>query len=92
MISAAKSLFYKSRTYDAIMQALAKAGVPDVGRIGRWLSANKVDQKRGDALAMIAQMRAELAPAVAPFRPAYRFAHTIAWEESLRRSSEPSRP
>jgi hypothetical protein len=92
VVSAAKSLFYKSRTYDAIMQALAKAGVTDVGRIGPRLSVDRVDQKRADALAMIAQMRAELAPAVAPFRPAYRFAHTIAWEESVRRSGEPPRP
>lgn len=89
MIRAAKASFYKNRTYGAIVRAAADIESLDAERIEAWLSAHSVDQKQADALAMVEQVRAALSLQVAPFRPAYRFAHTSVWEESVRRSCLP---
>jgi hypothetical protein len=89
MTGVAKALFYKNRTYSAIVKAAADIEEADRSRIEAWLTANSVDQKRADAAAMVEQVRADLGIGVPPLRPAYRFAHTSAWEENVRRASDP---
>jgi hypothetical protein len=77
----AKGLFYKERSYQAIMQSAA-AGLPAalLKAFTDWLPTGRVDQKRRDALAMIDTIRAHLAGGVEPLRVSYRLAETAAWQ------------
>jgi hypothetical protein len=85
----AKTLFYKERTYDAVMQAAAASGSPAGALRGfaDWLRAGRRDQKRLDALAMLDAIRIHLADGVAPLRVTYQLAETVAWS-AARRSAE----
>lgn len=84
----AKCLFYKERTYEAIVAAAAAERIPEeaLRRFAAWVPGGKVDQKRSDALEMIAAMADQLSRGVAPLAPSFAFAHTFAWEEALRRA------
>src|SRR4029077_21255418 len=78
----AKSLFYKERTYDAVLQRAASSGLP-VGALrdfAAWLPSNRIDQKRRDAEALFDAIRAHLAAAPPPLRVTFALADTIAWE------------
>lgn len=82
----AKRLFYKERSYEAIMQAAAAAGLPEasLGEFVAWLPGGRVDQKSLDALAMLDAIRADLAAGVRPLRVSYRLAETAAWQAARR--------
>jgi hypothetical protein len=73
-----KTLFYKERSWDAVLQLAAKRNLlpmlPD--HFAAWLRDERVDQKRADALEMIATIRAHLAAGVAPLSVSYRFQDT----------------
>jgi hypothetical protein len=58
----AKSLFYKERTYDAVLQKTAGSGLPaaPLRDLTNWLPTSRIDQKRLDAVALLAT-RAHLA-------------------------------
>jgi hypothetical protein len=83
LIAAAKALFYKERTY-----AVALRDIPERERnaFARWLPRGRVDQKRRDAEAMIAVIRAELAAGAAPLGVSYRLAESAAWRAARRRA------
>jgi hypothetical protein len=85
LIAAAKALFYKERTYAAMLRH-----VPEHERAGftRWLPRGRVDQKRRDAEAMIAAIRAELEAGVVPLRVAYTLAESAAWHAARRRADD----
>jgi hypothetical protein len=74
----AKNLFYKERSWDAIFR-LAKirgwAPMP-VAEFRAWLRGRSLDQKRLDALEMVAAIRAKLATGIAPLRVSYQFEDT----------------
>jgi hypothetical protein len=84
----AKRLFYKERTYDAVLAAAAAEGVPgpSLARLGAWLPTGQVDRKRLDALALVEAIAEHLARGVQPFEASFAFAHTYAWEEARRRA------
>jgi hypothetical protein len=86
----AKSLFYKERTYEAVLQAAGSSGLPSAALrdITAWLPAGRVDQKRLDANALLDAIRAHLAGAAsAPLRVAYKLAASAAWE-AIRKYAE----
>jgi hypothetical protein len=83
----AKSLFYKDRTYDAIIRTATEFGLAAdaLGRFANWLPEGKVDQKRIDAMSLLQAITAHLARGVTPMQVSYRFAHTFAWEDARQR-------
>jgi hypothetical protein len=99
LVRIAKSLFYKDRTYEAIIEAATERGLaPEaLGRFTNWLPAGNVDQKRIDAVNLREAVTAHLAGGVTPMQVSYRFAHTFAWEdarqriESTARAAKPAR-
>jgi hypothetical protein len=82
----AKGLFYKARSYEAVLQAAATAGFPPaaLSRLSTWLPQGRVDRKREDAEAMLAAIRAHLDAGVAPLRVSWRMAETAAWRVAAR--------
>jgi hypothetical protein len=84
----AKHMFYKDRTYDAILKMAADRGfAPEALRhFARWLPHGHVDQKRIDADEMLDAVAAHLAGGITPMDVSYRFAHTFAWEEARQRT------
>jgi hypothetical protein len=88
LVSIAKSLFYKDRTYDAILKTATEHGLaPEaLHRFVGWLPGGGVDQKRIDAEEMLQAIVAHLARGVTPLKVSYQFAHTFAWEEARRRA------
>jgi hypothetical protein len=87
LVSIAKSLFYKDRTYEAILKAATEQGLaPElVGGFASWLPGGQVDQKRIDASEMLEAMTAHISSGVIPLKVSYEFSHTFAWEEARRR-------
>jgi len=77
----AKGLFYKERTYQAVLRDAAAAGLSAavLGRFFDWLPAGRTDRKQLDALAMLDAVREQLAAGAAPLRVSYRLAETAAW-------------
>jgi hypothetical protein len=82
LIKIAKSLFYKDRTYDAVLQRAAASGLPSawLRDLAAWLPSNHIDQKRCDAEALLAAIRAHLAATPPPLRVPYTLAETVAWD------------
>jgi hypothetical protein len=79
-----KSLFYKDRTYEAILNATTEQDLaPEAARrFAAWLPSGKVDQKRIDADEMLQAIAAHIAGGVIPLEVSYEFSHTFAWEEA----------
>ncbi len=82
----AKALFYKERTYRALLDAAAAAGA-DSGALSRfehWLTTGRVHQKQRDALAMVRAIATLLAAGVLPLQVDYELANTAAWQAAIR--------
>jgi hypothetical protein len=88
LLRAAKSLFYKDRTYEAILRGADTSGLCQDALRGfmAWLPSGRVDQKRLDALEMVQAIIAHLSRGVSPLEVSYDFAHTFAWEDARRRA------
>jgi hypothetical protein len=89
LVQIAKYLFYKDRTYDAILKIAATQGLASPEQLCRfsgWLPHGQVDQKRIDAEAMLRALMTDLSSGVTPLEVSYRFAHTFAWEEARQRT------
>jgi hypothetical protein len=73
-----KTLFYKERSWDAILQLATGRGLPPMplNDFVAWLPAGRVDQKRVDALQMLGAIRAHLASGVTRLTISYRFENT----------------
>jgi hypothetical protein len=73
-----KALFYKQRGWDAILRFANASGLPPMplDDLAAWLPAGQIDQKRIDALEMIAAIRLHLAKGIAPLTVSYRFQDT----------------
>jgi hypothetical protein len=91
LLNIAKSLFYKDRTYAAILKGASELGMPQdaLDRLADWLPQGQIDQKRLDAREMIAMMAEHLARGVSPLEVTYDMAHTFAWEFACQRSGVP---
>jgi hypothetical protein len=82
LIEIAKSLYYKSRSYDRILSDAAGRRLPsdELARLKSWLPKNQVNQKRLDAIAMLRAIGDAHAAALAPKTVSYVFEHTMLWE------------
>ena len=82
----AKALFYKERSYAALLDRAGRAGLPAaaIDRFAAWLPRGRVDQKRLDALAMLRRMRDRLAAGLPPKQVRYHFEHSRAWDAARR--------
>jgi hypothetical protein len=82
----AKSLFFKERTYEAVLNAAGASGLGavELARFTQWLPAGRVDQKRHDALAMLDAITAHIAAETPPLRVDYKLAVTAAWRAAVR--------
>jgi len=78
LIGIGKALFYKKRSWDAILQLAITHSLPPVpvSNLAAWLRKGQVDQKRLDAVEMTARVRAHLAKGVYPPMISYRFHNT----------------
>jgi len=83
-----KTFFYKERTWDTILWLAASRGVTPmpIAKFPAWLRSGQIDQKRADALEMIAAIRAHLAGGVAPLSLSYQFQDT-GYHKAARRQS-----
>ena len=81
----AKGLFFPERTYDAVFGSARAAGLPEgeLAALREWLPNGRVNQKRADALALLAAIRDFMASDPGPPRPRFHFEHTTLWERSL---------
>ncbi|MGE5268142.1 MAG: TfuA-like protein [Thiohalocapsa sp.] len=82
----AKSLFYKERSWGAVLRGAAAGSFPKAAldRLAAWLPTGRIDQKRRDAEAMLAAMRAHLAARPGKLRVTYELADTVAWRAARR--------
>jgi len=83
----AKSLFFADRNWPALLAASSAHGValPELAALGDWLPEGRVDQKRLDALEMLAAMKS--APAAGePASAAFHFEWTHLWDAFVARS------
>jgi hypothetical protein len=73
-----KTLFYKERSWDAILQLATSGGLPTtpLERFEVWMQGSWIDQKRIDALEMIAAIRTFLASSVKRMSTSYQFHDT----------------
>jgi len=73
-----KALFYKVRSWDAILLLAAGHGLPPMplNDFAAWLPTGRVDQKCADALDMIKVIRTHLAGDIAPLTVSYQFQDT----------------
>jgi hypothetical protein len=85
-----KSLFYKERSWEAILRLATHRGLPSAPRDGfaEWPHTGQVDQKRLDALEMAAVIRAHLAAGLTPLTVSYRFHDTGYHKAASRRLTE----
>jgi hypothetical protein len=79
--AAAKALFYKGRTWRAVLDAARPVVGPRAFlRMAEWLPANRVRQKALDAALLLGRIRDGL-PAAEP--PRFRFERTLLWEAAM---------
>jgi len=84
----AKSLYFGDRNWPILLEGAAAQGVAEseAAALRDWLPLGRVDQKRLDALAMLAAM--QKAPAAGePVRPAFHFEWTYLWDLFVARSA-----
>ena len=87
-----KSLFFGERNWPTLLNMPRGLGVPAsaLAALGGWLPAGRVDQKRLDALAMLAEMRRS--QDATPSRPGFHFEWTYLWDEFVARAAEAAGP
>jgi hypothetical protein len=84
LVAQGKAAFFPDRRYSSILAEGCAAGLPEIelAALARWLPGHRVDQKRVDALAMLAEMRAFLATHPPPARAEFAFERTTYWERA----------
>lgn len=88
LIAIGKSLFYPDRSYQRLVQEARTREAPpaQIDALERWLPANRISQKREDALAMLRRMAEWQAMPPAPLEVKYHFEHTDVWEQVVNRN------
>jgi len=86
-----KSLFFTQRNWEALLEGAARLGVAEseLAALSDFLPLGRVDQKRADALEMLAAMRGPTDDLESE-RPKFNFEWTHFWDEFVR-SSEAGR-
>lgn len=87
LVAVARSIFYKERSYDAVLDRAARSG--EVGAtvpvLREWLPDHKVFQKREDSRALLGAIAAGTLNVA---EPAFRFENTLLWDDWHRRLDE----
>jgi hypothetical protein len=81
LAASARGLFFKRLTYEAVVE---RAGAPQ--ETLDLIAGNRVDQKRADALALVAQLQARSDARAA--KPAWRLAQPTSWRRQFERLVE----
>lgn len=86
LTATAKALFYKERTYEALLagSALSGGNAASLARLREWLPAGRLDQKHRDALGMLDAISTDIAAGILPLQVTYEFANTAAWQAAVR--------
>lgn len=82
---ASKGIFYKDRSYQAILDAARARGVPlpALEAAAAWLAEGRVDQKRADVHALLRAMHdAARKPGWRAEGPRFEFQHTAMWDDA----------
>lgn len=79
VLSAAKGIFYKDRTWQRIVAA-TDSETPELNRFVRWLAGIKVDQKRLDAEDLLRVVADFVSRSPVPFQATFSFERTDAWD------------
>jgi len=82
----AKGLFFADRNWPALLagEGAHGVGLPELAALSEWLPEGRVDQKRLDALEMLAAMQAP-PTAGEPASPAFHFEWTSLWDAFVAR-------
>ncbi len=85
LVRVAKELFYHDRTFERLLERAADHSMPpqELAALRAWLPQGRVDQKREDALAMLAAMQMLLASDPEPLRVDYAFEWTRMWDDAV---------
>ena len=84
LVALAKGQFYADRSYLALLPLARRLLAPAAGeRFSSWLRdpSHHVDQKKADALELLAVLRAQLDARPEPLCVPWTFQHTDAWEQ-----------
>lgn len=93
LVEVAADLFYPDRSYPAVLRRGRERGLAggELDALERWLPAGRVDQKRADALEMLAALREHAAAAQGrPKTVTFSFEHTDLWDRVQRASAAPT--
>ena len=84
-IEIAKRLFFPERSYDALLERARGDALPEaeIAALEVWLPSGRINQKRADALALLAAIRKFLDADPAPPRATFTFEHTTLWERAI---------
>jgi hypothetical protein len=80
--SAAKSVFWKERTWLRVFQEAMSRGWNNQNSdlIFNWLKTNEVSQKKKDAVLLVEHVRSRWAQLAEPYRPSFHFENTASWQ------------
>jgi hypothetical protein len=86
LTTAGTALFYKERTWSAVLEAGGADGVgpAEIQALREWLPTGKINQQADDAVAMLRQMRAFLAASPSPLQVPWTMAKTTRWHVAMR--------
>jgi len=90
LVAAMKALHFPARSFAKLGEAArALLGETAAARLINWLVANRVAQKRLDAIAMLQAMARLLENDPRPFRASFRFERALVWEQFVRAAAPP---
>lgn len=92
LLQIAANLFYPERSYPTILRRGRERGLArgELDALERWLPAGRIDQKRADALEMLAALREHAVTTQGqPKTVTFSFEHTDLWDRVQRASDPP---
>lgn len=94
MVRLAKAMFYKERTWEALLAQAVGTALTDAGKaaLTKWLPTGLVDRKRRDADALLQALRRLAESGPQPFRPRFQFEETLDWRQAVRAFGEAANP
>lgn len=83
LLMLSKEIFYKRRSYDAILQAARQRGcvAAELAALRAWLPGGRVDQKRRDAEEILRTVAEFLASDPPPLRSSFHFENSEIWSQ-----------
>lgn len=85
----ARRIHFKERSWERLLADAQSLGSGPSPAALTWLKANRIDQKRLDARAMVQAMDRLLANWPGPFMPGFAFEWTEAWDAAIGTFNEP---